>query len=215
MSKQNFNILMVFLLISCSNLTLNYNMGGIDKTLNEPLLSDATTSAINNNKTIILMIGDGMGFEHLKLARWVEIGKNDDLSIEELPFKKNVTTRNLDNGLTDSAAATTAIATGYKTKNHFLSMLPTYESVETILEISKEMGKSTGAISKTEITDATPAAFMTHVSSRYDTSTIARQIVEDSGVEILMGGGRNHFSASQVVQMESNGYNIARNITEL
>ena len=215
MPRKNYKIAIVFLIISWGNLTLNYNIGGMKEVQNEPSLSNTTTAIAPNNKNIILMIGDGMGFEHLKLASWVEVGKDNKLSMESLQFKKNVTTYNLDNELTDSAAAATAIATGNKTKNHFLSILPTKEFVETILEICRGMGKSTGVITKTEITHPTPAAFMTHVSSRYNTSTIALQIVEDSRVDVLMGGGSNHFLDSQVVQMESNGYNIVRNITEL
>ncbi len=215
MSRKNFKLFLIILIISCLNLTLNDNIEGREETKYESLLNNTTTPISNNSKKIILMIGDGMGFEHLKLASWVELGKNDKLSIEELPFKKDVITSNIDNGITDSAAAATAIATGYKTKNGFLSMLPSYKSVKTILEISREMGKSTGVISKTEITQATPAAFITHVSSRNDISTIAHQIVEECNVEVLIGGGSNDFSMSQIEQMESNGYNIVRNITEL
>ncbi|MFW9826542.1 MAG: alkaline phosphatase [Candidatus Thorarchaeota archaeon] len=215
MTKKIFKIVIVFLIISCSNLHLKYNMGMITKTQPGLSLSNTIESIPKNETNIILMIGDGMGFEHLKLASWVEFGKNAEFPIEELRFKKNVTTHNMDNEITDSAAAATAIATGHKTQNGYLSMLPNSRSVKTILELSRAMGKATGLISKTEITHATPAAFMTHVSSRDDTVTIANQIVEDSGVDILMGGGFTHFSTSQIEEMESKGYSVVRNKTKL
>ncbi|MFX0059916.1 MAG: alkaline phosphatase, partial [Candidatus Heimdallarchaeota archaeon] len=92
------------------------------------------------------MIGDGMGYEHLKLAKWVEIGKLEKLSIEKLPFINNVTTYSADNSVTDSAAAATAIATGYKTNNGYLSISPNLISVETILEVAQKKGKSSGVV---------------------------------------------------------------------
>jgi alkaline phosphatase len=194
---------------------LKYSIGIVTKTQPGLSLSNTIKSLPKNETNIILMIGDGMGFEHLKLASWVEFGQNGEFPIDELAFKKNVTTYNRDNEITDSAAAATAIATGHKTRNGYLSVLPNSRSVKTILEMSRAMGKATGLISKTEITQATPAAFMTHVSSRDDTVTIANQIVEDSGVDVLMGGGFTHFSTSQIEEMESNGYSIVRNKTEL
>jgi len=172
-------------------------------------------STNDGNKSIILMIGDGMGYEHLKLAKWVEVGKQGSLSIEKLPFVNNVTTYSADNPVTDSAAAATAIATGYKTDNTRLSILPNLKSVETILEIAQKEGKSSGVLSTTEITHATPAAFMTHVSSRYTTTEIARQIVEESGVDIIMGGGRTYFTIEQINQMQTNGYQFIVNNTDL
>ncbi|MFW9938528.1 MAG: alkaline phosphatase, partial [Candidatus Thorarchaeota archaeon] len=125
------------------------------------------------------------------------------------------TTYSADNSVTDSAAAATAIATGYKTNNGYLSILPSLISVQTILEMAQEKGKSSGIVSTTEVTHATPAAFMTHVTSRYQTSEIARQIVEESGVDIIMGGGKVYFNSQQINEMQINGYQIVENKTGL
>ena len=95
-------------------------------------------STNNDNKSIILMIGDGMGHEHLKLAKWVELGKQGSLSLEKLPFVNNVTTYCADTPITDSAAAATAMATGHKTNYLYVSVLPNLESVETIVEKSQK-----------------------------------------------------------------------------
>ena len=176
---------------------------------------DVKSSNVTNNKSIILMIGDGMGYEHLKLARWVEIGKDNRFLLENLPMQLNVTTHSADNLITDSAAAATAMATGNKTNNGMLSISPLLDILETILEITYKLGKSTGIVTTTEITHATPAAFMTHVQSRSDTTEISRQIVENSTVNVILGGGRDYFSPSQLIQLEVNGYDVVNNRSEL
>jgi len=74
--------------------------------------------------------------------------------------------------------------------------------VATILEMAKARGKSVGAISTTELTHATPAATFSHVCNRNAQFDIAAQLIPGgagfnlalgSGVDVLMGGGRNQF----------------------
>ncbi|MFX1568548.1 MAG: alkaline phosphatase [Promethearchaeota archaeon] len=177
--------------------------------------NDLKCSDNNAKNSIILLIGDGMGYEHLKLARWVELGKSNLFSMEKLPLHLNVTTFSADNSITDSAAAATAMATGNKTNNGMLSVSPLSEPLETILEISQEFGKSTGIITTTAITHATPAAFMTHVKSRSNTTEISRQIIENSSVNILLGGGADHFDTTQLMDLGVNGYTLIENRSKL
>jgi alkaline phosphatase len=74
---------------------------------------------------------------------------------------------------------------------------------QTILELAKAAGKSVGAITSTELTHATPASTFAHVCNRNTVYEIARQIVPGGagynprlkdGVDVLMGGGRPHFT---------------------
>ena len=74
--------------------------------------------------------------------------------------------------------------------------------VETILEMAKAKGKSIGSISTTELTHATPAATFAHICNRNAQYDIAAQLIPGgaganlalgSGVDVLMGGGRNQF----------------------
>ncbi|MFX1575438.1 MAG: alkaline phosphatase, partial [Promethearchaeota archaeon] len=102
-----------------------------------------------------------------------------------------------------------------KTNNGMLALSPLLEPLETIVEIAHQLGKSTGIITTTAITHATPAAFMTHVKSRSNTSEISRQIVENSNVSVLLGGGRNYFSASQISQLKMDGYHLLENRSQL
>jgi len=73
----------------------------------------------------------------------------------------------------------------------------------TILELAKAAGKSVGAVTTTELTHATPASTFAHVCDRDMGYTIAAQIVPGGpgynarlldGVDVLMGGGRIHFT---------------------
>ncbi|MFZ6744774.1 alkaline phosphatase [Undibacterium sp. JH2W] len=75
-------------------------------------------------------------------------------------------------------------------------------SVATILELAKAKGKAIGSITTTELTHATPAATFSHICNRNAQYAIAAQLVPGGagynsalldGVDVLMGGGRNHF----------------------
>jgi alkaline phosphatase len=94
--------------------------------------------------------------------------------------------------MSDSSAAGTALATGWKTNNEMVSMLPDGTGVVTILEIAQDLKKSTGLVTNTAIVDATPAVFASHSRSREDLAGIAVQIMQHK-VDVLLGGGRAFF----------------------
>ncbi|HEY1149942.1 MAG TPA: alkaline phosphatase [Pseudoduganella sp.] len=77
------------------------------------------------------------------------------------------------------------------------------KAVSTILELAKAKGKAVGSITTTELTHATPAATFSHICNRNAQYAIAAQVVPGGagynsalmdGVDVLMGGGRNHFT---------------------
>lgn len=182
----------------------------------DPTMVDRSSPADEpHQRNIILMIGDGMGFNHTRLARLVEYGMSQNLSMESAPNYSSVITYSADNAITDSAAAATAMATGQKTNNGILSLAPNGTLLPTILEISEYYNKTTGLVATSEIQHATPAAFMTHVTSRSDYTEITRQIVEEAQVDILLGGGASYFTANQIEAMETRGYSIVQNRTSL
>ncbi|MBP7936438.1 MAG: alkaline phosphatase [Phycisphaerae bacterium] len=144
-------------------------------------------------KKVILMIGDGMGFEQVKAAGMYQYGAPGTLSFESLPHQAQVTTYSASSSITDSAAAGTAIATGTKVNNGVISMalpgngLP----LQTMLEHFESLGYSTGLITTSYLTDATPAAFGAHETSRNNTSNIALDYLTQTTPDILFGGGGN------------------------
>ncbi|WP_431825150.1 alkaline phosphatase [Burkholderia sp. F1] len=75
--------------------------------------------------------------------------------------------------------------------------------VATLLELAKARGKAVGAITTTELTHATPAATYSHICHRDAQFDIAAQAAPGGagynaalgdGVDVLMGGGRNHWT---------------------
>lgn len=94
--------------------------------------------------------------------------------------------------------------------------------VETIVEAASDAGLATGVVTTTRITHATPAAFAAHVPTRFMEDEIARQYVDDGIVDVLLGGGRQHFDPDQrddgrdlIGDAEDNGYQVVETADEL
>lgn len=148
-------------------------------------------------KYIFIMIGDGMGQAQRDLAgRYAEFaGDKTPLIMNSLPFNASVATFSANSSITDSAAAATAYATGYKTNNGTLSISPDGEDLKTIMEEAESKGLSTGLITTTTITNATPAAFGAHEESRSSEAQIAFDYL-DAGIDFLAGGGAKYLLPS-------------------
>ena len=144
--------------------------------------------AAQGPKNVILLIGDGMGLAQVTLAR---ISSGKPLAMDSMPVAGFAQTYSANSAVTDSAAAGTALATGHRTNNGMIATLPDGKQVETILEVAEKLGKSTGIVSTVTITDATPAAFGSHATTRKDQSGIAPQYLNK--VEVILGGGKSFF----------------------
>lgn len=130
-------------------------------------LSDKTA------KNVILLIGDGMGDSEITAARnYAEGAGGYFKGIDALPLTGQYTHYSLDKKthkpdyVTDSAASATAWITGVKTYNGALGVDVNGKDQPTLLEIAKAAGKATGNVSTAELQDATPAALVSHVTSR-------------------------------------------------
>ena len=157
-------------------------------------------------KTIILMVPDGMGLSNVTAARIFNHGSGEgNLYLETLSTIGYQKTHSADRSVTDSAAAASAWASGEKFRNGEISChdddqdgkcspTPGY----TILETAKEKGKSTGLVVTSAVTHATPAAFAAHVPSRDCEKEIARQFIQATGVDVILGGGLNHFKSTGI-----------------
>ena len=154
-----------------------------------------SSSGAKSPKNIILFIGDGMGPAQITLARISKAGKNSKLEMDSLKYGGLIHSRSADSLITDSAAAATALATGYKTNNGMISTLPNGKVVKNILEAAKAMGKSVGLVTNTTVTHATPACFGSHVPSRASEADIAPQYI-NKDIEVIMGGGLGYFIPS-------------------
>ena len=163
-------ILVITLVVAAVLFALNYVDSGV--------YPDSEMRA----KNVILMIGDGMGEQHIEAGN---IYRSNKLNMERFAVIGEVMTRSLTPGATDSAAAATAMATGVKTYNRRISYKDG-KNLETVAELAKAAGKKVGMVVTKPVTDATPAAFLSHAKGRDDSESIARQLV-DFNADILFG----------------------------
>jgi alkaline phosphatase len=148
-------------------------------------------------KNVIILIGDGMGPSQFAAA-WYFSNRvlNKDLHMSEL-MKKGRTAYlmndNADAMVTESAAAAGQIATGKRMTAGAISMaVDGTTPVKTIMEMVKSKKMATGLVTTSGITDATPAAFASHLAKRSDEAAAAEQEL-NLGVDVLMGGRKQFF----------------------
>ena len=176
-------------------------------------------------KNVIFMIGDGMGLNQVQLTQWYHVGAYDKLNMQKMPVIGLVSTYSSSSGVTDSAAAATALATGFKTKNGVVGLDPDGKKLKNLLEAAREVGKSTGIVVTSSITDATPAAFSAHQKSRSDHELIAEDISK-CNADVILGGGRQFFipkseggartdERNLLKEMENNQYTVVKNKSEM
>ncbi|WP_316632477.1 alkaline phosphatase [uncultured Flavobacterium sp.] len=140
-------------------------------------------------KNVILLIGDGMGLTQIYSGYTANKGQ---LSLFNIPTQGLAITKSSDSYITDSAAGATAMATGHKTNNRFLSVDENGKPLELITQQLAKKGYKTGIISAGDITDATPAGFYAHQSDRSYNEPIANDFLANPS-DILIGGGQKYF----------------------
>lgn len=139
-------------------------------------------------KNIILIIGDGMGLEHISAGQLTS-GKVFDFTNWQytLANTNSVDTAGKGAFLTDSAASGTALATGELTVNRYLGKNHNGEDLTTILDLASEKyGKATGIVTTDTLLGATPGAFSAHTQDRSYTLEIFQTQI-NSGVDLLCG----------------------------
>lgn len=174
---------------------LNFDIVHRKGTTNSRVSSEMTSSKsklplIEEGKTknVILFIGDGMGLGQITATRYRYFGPEGRLNMERMPVTGLINTFAANSLITDSGAGATAISTGFRTGIGMIGVTPDGETKVTIMEVLKSKGLSTGLVTSSDITDATPGAFSSHVSSRKMKNAIVKQLLE-SKVNILISGG--------------------------
>lgn len=177
------------------------------------LLSFVALSFSQNSqkpKNIIILIGDGMGTNYVSAAV---------LNLPDNPFRRFTNigfsiTCSADKLITDSAAGATALSTGYGTKNHYVGVDTLGNPITNIFEEAERLNLSTGLVSTSTVTHATPAAFVAHVISRNEETKIANQFTE-MDIDVVIGGGSKYFwqfdsikSFNHFDELKLKGYDI-------
>ena len=124
--------------------------------------------------------------------------------------------------ITDSAAAGTALSSGYKTAYSYLGITAEGAPRASLSELARMNGMSTGVVTNKSYMDATPLAFFsTHAIHRKDNINNSLQALQ-SGVDVLIGEGTEYGDLQGIdesthpdISASKLGYTVARNKTQL
>lgn len=156
-------------------------------------------------------------------------GESYVAQMDRLPHTALVKTYSHDAQVADSAPTATALVAGVKTKNGVIGVGPEATEndcaatapfkVQSLFGMAEDKGYATGIVSTATITHATPAATYAHTAQRdwevdanmpdaakaAGCTDIARQMIEwphGNGLDVMLGGGRQHFLPAIVVDPE-------------
>ena len=145
-------------------------------------------------RNVILFVGDGLGAAQTTLGvQYARIIEERTLNIESLMNSGNTgyaLPLPYEHIITDSAAASTQVATGQVVRNETLGLDADGYPIETILEWAHGQGLGTGIVTNMRVTHATPAAFAVHQGSRYLTEqALMDDLLQEGDIDVLLGGG--------------------------
>lgn len=166
---------------------------------------EPTLSPDNGCKSLVIIIGDGMGQAHITAAqqaygisfpftKWQSVLINTDALDDNGEAVKT----------TDSAAAATAMASGVLTNRRLVGMNKDLEPLTTFLDLAQKQGMLTGIITTDTLLGATPSGFSAHAESRYDQETIFASEL-DCGIDLLCGAP-HELCQNGVLQITAAGY---------
>ena len=151
-----------------------------------------TYEAPTTYKSVIFMIGDGMGENHITMTELCT--GNAFVAKQFYAIGKSVTrSQSVIDGLasaTDSSASATAMSTGYKTLNEHVGVDKDGQILKNVRELARENGAKTAVITTDVITGGTPSAYLCHGISRDETDTLQSQIdalVANAEIDYIAG----------------------------
>lgn len=213
------NILLFLLLVFCGITTL-WAQGRdreikVDFDEKYPFVSTRPIKA-GKIRNVVLIIGDGMSLNHLYSA-WV--ANHGKLNVENCQAVGLAKTYCCDRLITDSGAAGTALATGYKTRYHAVGVDSSGVPLLSLIDLAKAKKMSTGVVVTCRLNDATPAAFCAHNIDRDQAEELIADYVTCQA-DFIFGGGRRYFEVRKdgrniLDEMHEEGYQIVNDIDEL
>ncbi|KAL3311780.1 hypothetical protein Ciccas_009635 [Cichlidogyrus casuarinus] len=178
-------VIPLLLLLAVSNIDACENYFDLARSdlLRQINLLPKGANAEKQPKNIILMMGDGMGYSTLTMARYKKalnegkLAGDSTLNIDSFPYSGSIRTFCADNIVTDSGASATAYLTGCKANKECIgvspqvtndpdSYHPQYDGPNSFLIEAKLAGFLTGFATTQPITHASPAPLYAHTHSR-------------------------------------------------
>lgn len=136
-------------------------------------------------KYVFYFIGDGMGVNQVLGTEMYQSELKGEIGVTPLlftqfPYATVAHTFSASNGVTDSAAGGTALATGNKTKNGAIGVNKDMAEVSSVATWAKASGYKVGVSTSVSIDHATPASFYAHESSRNNSYQIGLDLIESN-----------------------------------
>jgi len=164
--------------------------------------TNATTPTTPRN--IIFMVSDGFGSAGITLARDAlrRRSGNGSARLNLESFVSGLSeTSSANSMVTDSAAGATAWSCAQKTNNLYVGVDTQDRPCGTLMEAAKAAGQLTGIVTMSSVTDATPAAFASHVRRRSLEHSVALQLAKtQTSSELILGGGLRWFRPQGLVE---------------
>ncbi|KAK6626717.1 hypothetical protein RUM44_009193 [Polyplax serrata] len=201
----------------------------------QEILKKHLSTPLNTNiaKNVILFLGDGLSIPTVTAARIYQgqlngrEGEEDELSFEGFPFTGFSKPYCVDSQVADSACSATAYLGGVKANEGTIGVSARVEKsdCEAMRNVSNHVpsiavwaqlaGKSTGFVTTTRVTHASPAGIYAHIADRdweddvgvghsgYNATycpDVAQQLINykpGMDLNVIMGGGRRNFYPSE------------------
>jgi len=180
-------------------------------------------------ENVIILISDGCGYNHVDAASLYQYGRIDTQVYEHFPVSLGMSTfmyksKNpqvlggydpaaawsdfyyVTGGCTDSAAAATAMSTGFKTYGGAIGMDITENPLLHLMDYAESYGKATGVVTSVMWTHATPAGFVAHNISRNNYAAIGEEMVYDSRTDVIMGCGHPWYDRDGIPKATPNTF---------
>ena len=144
-------------------------------------------------KYVFFFIGDGMGPNQVLTAEMYQAAMKGEngrvpLCMSQFPYSGQAATFSASDGITDSAAAGTCLASGKKTNNGMIGQTPDGTPAYSVASQLKEEGWGIGIMSSVPIDHATPASHYAHAEKRSNYYLIGTHLTE-SNFDFFGGGG--------------------------
>ncbi|XP_042272901.1 intestinal-type alkaline phosphatase-like [Thunnus maccoyii] len=196
---------------------------------------------IRQAKNLILFLGDGMGVPTVTAARILKgqmagkTGEETSLVMDTFPHLALSKTYNVDQQMPDSAGTATAYLCGVKANYGTLGVTAATQryncsatrgnEVSSVLHRAKEAGKSVGIVTTTRVQHASPGANYAHVADRgwyadsdltpdalrHGCNDIAYQLVHNTEIDVILGGGRRYMFPTTTPDPEYQNHTGSRN----
>ena len=196
-------LIAVTAVVVCAALVTGGVFGGLYASLSNRLkISNELTELSGEYENVILLIGDGMGPNHMKAGEAV-YGRDFEMRTRALMTGEAMTFSRALVGPTDSAASATALSTGVKVDNGEVARHKG-ENIKSNMELAIEKGMSTGVIAAEGVKGATPAGFSAHANDRNDLDDILETQLA-SKIDLFMGGAKEYYDEYEA-KIEGAGY---------